>query len=333
MKRRFSYAVLLALVLIITMSCLGSSLKPESTHSLSTAVVLTVEAYTTQTALALAGSPAAPPTAAPQSTVPPTSTNPLPAATLVRCNQASFVADVTVPDGTEMMINTSFVKTWRIKNTGTCTWTTAYHIVYSSGAQLGAAAAINFPGTVPPGATVDLSVPMNTLSVAGQQYTGYFKFRSDAGIEFGLGPGDVPVSVVISTGAALPPVSAPPSGEADLVFQEVSVNAGQKVALSPLPVKAKATVCNNGGVVANNVEVAFYGGVSETEPTCSATIGSIMPGACKTEDICYYIYDSTIKTYNQYSEYGTARFRIDPYDIIVESRKDNNWASYTVKFK
>jgi hypothetical protein len=69
----------------------------------------------------------------------------------VACDQAQFVADVTIPDGTSLAPGATFLKTWRLKNIGTCTWTTSYSAVFSSGDQMGAPAVINLPASVAPG--------------------------------------------------------------------------------------------------------------------------------------------------------------------------------------
>src|SRR5687768_16536485 len=74
------------------------------------------------------------------------------------CDAALFIADVTVPDGSAYSPNASFTKTWRLKNTGTCTWTTAYKLVFVSGAQMGGPGEVNLPAAVAPNTTVDLSV-------------------------------------------------------------------------------------------------------------------------------------------------------------------------------
>jgi len=39
------------------------------------------------------------------------------------CDRAQFISDVTVPDGTTFAPGATFTKTWRLKNSGTCTWT------------------------------------------------------------------------------------------------------------------------------------------------------------------------------------------------------------------
>jgi hypothetical protein len=102
------------------------------------------------------------------------------------CDWAQFIADVTVPDGTTYAPGATFRKTWRLRNIGTCTWTTSYSLVFDSGAQMGAPAAVNFPSNVAPGQTVDLSVDMTAPSAAGH-YFGYWKLRNAGNVIFGIG--------------------------------------------------------------------------------------------------------------------------------------------------
>src|SRR5215203_3909754 len=83
------------------------------------------------------------------------------------CYQAQFVADVTVPDGTKYDANTAFKKTWRLRNIGTCAWTTSDTMVFDSGAQMGAPASVALPSAVAVGATVDVSVDMKAPNSAG----------------------------------------------------------------------------------------------------------------------------------------------------------------------
>ncbi|MGB8981295.1 MAG: NBR1-Ig-like domain-containing protein, partial [Anaerolineales bacterium] len=101
-------------------------------------------------------------------------------------DRAQFVADVTVPDGTRYDPGATFTKTWRLRNTGTCTWTTSYTMVFDSGTQMGSTASVTFPNSVAPGATVDLSVNMTAPSSAGH-YIGYWKFKNASGAIFGIG--------------------------------------------------------------------------------------------------------------------------------------------------
>ncbi|PIU90073.1 MAG: hypothetical protein COS63_04110, partial [Anaerolineae bacterium CG06_land_8_20_14_3_00_57_67] len=65
--------------------------------------------------------------------MPVTVLGPRPAAAVTRCDWAQFVADITVPDGASFAPGAAFTKTWRLKNIGTCTWTTSYALVFVSG--------------------------------------------------------------------------------------------------------------------------------------------------------------------------------------------------------
>lgn len=102
------------------------------------------------------------------------------------CDAAQFVTDVTVPDGTAVAPGAAISKTWRLKNVGTCNWTTAYAIVFVSGTQMGAQAVVNLPSAVAPGATVDVTVNMTAPTTPGH-YRGHWKMRNAANVLFGLG--------------------------------------------------------------------------------------------------------------------------------------------------
>ena len=106
---------------------------------------------------------------------------------VTRCDLVSFVADVSVPDGTTFGPSTSFVKTWRLKNIGTCTWTTSYSLVFVSGDPMGNTSAIVMPTNVAPGGTVDVSVTL-TSPAAAKSYAGYWMLKNASGVMFGFGP-------------------------------------------------------------------------------------------------------------------------------------------------
>jgi hypothetical protein len=102
------------------------------------------------------------------------------------CNAAQFVADVTIPDGTYINPGGTFVKTWRLKNVGTCTWNTSYALVFDSGEQMGTTSMVMFPKFVSPGQAVDLSVTLTAPTTAGI-FRGYWKLKSSTGQMFGIG--------------------------------------------------------------------------------------------------------------------------------------------------
>lgn len=125
------------------------------------------------------------------------------AAPVSACNQATFVADITVKDGTQMAKGEDFTKTWRIKNSGTCTWDDDYTVVYSSGTNLASKSSYALPETVDPGETVDISIAMEAPDKNGT-YTSNWVIRSDSGSTFGVngsgGSAGVPFFVVIKVG-------------------------------------------------------------------------------------------------------------------------------------
>ncbi len=103
------------------------------------------------------------------------------------CNWAQFVADVTVPDGTNFAPGTAFNKTWRLKNIGTCAWSsTDVSLIFDSGQNMGTSTSYPLPTTVNPGQTVDITVAMTSPSSSGH-YIGYYKFKSASGGVFGIG--------------------------------------------------------------------------------------------------------------------------------------------------
>lgn len=119
----------------------------------------------------------------PTFTPPPTFT---PTATPLPCNWAQFVGDVTVPDNTPFTPGASFIKTWRVRNVGSCTWTSDYSLVFVNGNAMTDKVSYAVPKTVYPGETVDLSVKLTAPSQSGD-YRGSWMLRSAAGEYFGLG--------------------------------------------------------------------------------------------------------------------------------------------------
>lgn len=118
-----------------------------------------------------------------------TATNPpvtLQPAQTLKCDAAQFLADVTYPDGSIIPRNTTFVKIWRIKNVGTCTWSTSYALIFSGGDGMSAPTTVGMPGSVAPGQYIEIPVTMVSPGNDGK-YRGYWKIRNAAGATFGIG--------------------------------------------------------------------------------------------------------------------------------------------------
>jgi len=123
--------------------------------------------------------PPAPPTNTPISlpTLALASSTPAASPTAI-CDQAFFIKDVTIPDGTSMSAGDVFKKTWRIKNTGTCTWS-GYTLVFDAGEAMNPV--IDPIPTVGPGQEVDVSVTFTAPSDA-KTYFSYWRIRNASGI-------------------------------------------------------------------------------------------------------------------------------------------------------
>ncbi len=152
-----------------------------------------------------------PPTATPTSTKPPTTATVPPSS----CDKADFIRDVTVPDGSIFTPGKTFNKTWRLKNVGSCTWTTSYQLVFYSGEKMGGPDALSFPQSVAPGQTVDLTVSLTAPNSPGS-YRGYWMFKNASGALFGIGslankPWWVDIKVSGSTGGTTGTPTATPT--------------------------------------------------------------------------------------------------------------------------
>lgn len=193
MKQRLFFLAI-ALLLLTQAACgavapIGTPDTAATLNALSTIAAQTVAAVATQSAF----TPTAPPVVI--TATPTASATAIPtfvmltstAAPVSYCDAAAFVKDVTFPDGTEISRNASFTKIWRIKNVGTCTWTTAYSLIFASGDSMGGPATIALPANVAPGQTVDIAVTLKAPAKDGH-YRGYWKLRNASGATFGIGP-------------------------------------------------------------------------------------------------------------------------------------------------
>ncbi|HET9915334.1 MAG TPA: NBR1-Ig-like domain-containing protein [Anaerolineales bacterium] len=183
-------AVLTAAILACNGPFAAATPQPAATlDALYTAAAQTLAGMSTQ-AVATQFSPtptlSLPVTASPTVMNTYTSVPPLTSAPVSRCDAAAFVSDVTYPDGANVTLGGTFTKIWRLKNIGTCTWTTSYALVYVSGERFGAPGAVAMPTSVGPGQTVDLAVNL-TAPNQGGHYRGFWKLRNASNVLFGIG--------------------------------------------------------------------------------------------------------------------------------------------------
>ncbi len=107
-----------------------------------------------------------PPTLMPTATLEPPPTLE-PTADISACEiNLAYVADVTIPDDTAMSSGETFVKTWEVRNTGTCAWTRQFYLSYVQGDNLGAVSSVPLPPTEP-GDVTHISVEMRAPDMPG----------------------------------------------------------------------------------------------------------------------------------------------------------------------
>jgi uncharacterized protein YkwD len=87
---------------------------------------------------------------------------------------------VTIADNEIIPASTSFTKTWRIKNTGTCFWGPDYTLTHYSGDRMLAPSSVPLSVTYPD-QTVDISIKLAAPTTDGK-YTGFFVIKNPAGL-------------------------------------------------------------------------------------------------------------------------------------------------------
>ncbi len=200
MKRRiFTLSFIIAVLLT---ACGGNTpaSPTQDIHALYTMAAETVIAELTQTAAVNSATPEATSTEAPSLSTPtwvPTSiktatplntetpeiTATIALATAQICDNAAYVSDISVQDGTEMAPNQKFEKTWLIKNTGTCTWGEGYHLVFGYDEKMNGQAR-PLSTAVLPNETVEVTVILIAPLAVGE-YQSYWRMANTAGINFG----------------------------------------------------------------------------------------------------------------------------------------------------
>jgi hypothetical protein len=182
--KRTSFWILVMSIMAIALGACKPTAPVEPTLDpdvIFTQAAETVAAQLTRTALS---QPTATNTALPSPTLTPTiqlptattesnSTNATPeltsqTGTTPNPNKMAFVTDVTIPDGQVIPPGAKFVKTWRLKNTGTTTWTANYKVRLWAGNSFGAPTSFLLAQEVKPNAEVDISIEFTAPSQTGE---------------------------------------------------------------------------------------------------------------------------------------------------------------------
>lgn len=98
-------------------------------------------------------------------------------------DNAAYVADLTIPDGTILHPGQVFTKVWEVQNTGAQAWNSRYHWQFEAGTPMGTVLSVPVP-VAPPGETVTFQVRMSAPS-RPRTYIGYWQMTDPSGSVFG----------------------------------------------------------------------------------------------------------------------------------------------------
>jgi hypothetical protein len=190
MKAKYIAITIFLALLIGACTAAPTAAPTTDINALSTAAAQTVVANITNTALAQ------PPTALPTATEAalPTATETItptvsvsitfgPGTSGPLCEVFKFIADVNYPDDTGVAAGTEFVKTWKIRNTGTCAWGTGYKLVYGGYSDKMSGVPQAITTVIQPGQEIDVSVQFKAPTKPGV-YVSAWTMVNPQGIPF-----------------------------------------------------------------------------------------------------------------------------------------------------
>ena len=105
-----------------------------------------------------------------------------------KCFQFDFLGDVNYPPGTIVKPGTKFSKTWTVKNTGTCTWSRDYDLVFVGGEAFGTNKRGDITREVVPGDIIEITIDNMTAPQTEGTYYSYWMIAAPDGARVGYGP-------------------------------------------------------------------------------------------------------------------------------------------------
>ncbi len=181
------------------------------------------------------------------------------------CEDATYIKDVTIPDGTVLSPGETFTKTWKLENTGTCVWASDFRLVFIRGDALDASD-VSIEETVYPGKKAEISVDMAAPEDEGT-YIGYWRLEDAYGYVFGE---TVTVEIVVAAATATntpTPTATPtstPTATVSSTATAIAATATSTATATPTSVLASPT--------ATDAPTATPTAVPTSSPTASATL-------------------------------------------------------------
>lgn len=207
MKQKFVKTLSLLAACALFIGACGAPTPAEPTPdvaAVATAAVQTAEARFTQQALIdlatqVASAPTATATLEPEqilsTATPGAGPNPSNEYT-PGCVYATYVADVTVIDGMVILPGTTFTKTWRIKNSGSCKWDANFAMIQVGGDTMSEQTRFPLTRITYPGQEVDVSVTLTAPTTNGK-YASQWRLAVPGGGSAGVGQIDSNLTVSI----------------------------------------------------------------------------------------------------------------------------------------
>src|SRR6266498_9794 len=188
--------VVIAIFITMLLVACGPSATPEGGATPDVAAIRTSAASTVIAQFTLTAAVFTPTSSAPTETSAPEATAAAPTETsaqitgttgtpLALCDKYSWdvsTVDVNYPDDTAVSPGQDFIKTWKIKNTGTCTWGAGYTIVYAGYTNKMSGQPVAF-SEVLPNQEVEISVQFKAPNEAGS-YVSAWTLANAKGVPF-----------------------------------------------------------------------------------------------------------------------------------------------------
>lgn len=139
---------------------------------------------------------------------------PVPDVNLEDCtNSIEFVQDLTITDDSVFPPGAEFTAAWRLRNNGTCSWTSDYALAFIGGDAMSEEQRFPLPGAVAPGQTVDAEVLLTAPLIPGT-YRSNWQISDAQGEPFGIN-GVIEdafwAQIIVEEGAELAPTVEPGS--------------------------------------------------------------------------------------------------------------------------
>lgn len=105
--------------------------------------------------------------------------------------------DVNIPDGTQMTPGQEFVKTWKIKNAGICTWGAGYKVIYAGYTDQMSGQPQPITGVIGPGQEVQISVQFKAPAKVGEYVSAWTLANANGRLFFGLGAKPLYLKIIV----------------------------------------------------------------------------------------------------------------------------------------